>query len=181
MGGCHRLDFDRVENRPFFLALHRQLVWVVDAFNIVPCRNLTTDSDLHRRGCTRTAFEFAKLLYSLDPWTDPHGSLLHLDGLAVKAGTHDWILDVWEYFETNQDGFAGRLTPTILPGWWYTRALAMKIREDSTRLQASGITYIFASHLTSLYFRTTHQVPRRLWPQSCVFLPFFRCSRTRWV
>ncbi|KAF9777698.1 transcriptional repressor TCF25-domain-containing protein, partial [Thelephora terrestris] len=98
MGGCHRLDFDRVENRPFFLALHRQLV------------------DLHRRGCTRTAFEFAKLLYSLDPWTDPHGSLLHLDGLALKAGMHEWILGVWEYFETEQDGLEGRMIPTDATG-----------------------------------------------------------------
>lgn len=117
MGGCHRLDFDRVENRPFFLALHRQLV------------------DLHRRGCTRTAFEFAKVLYSLDPWTDPHGSLLHLDGLAIQTGMHEWMLDTWEYFETNKDGFEGRLTPTVLPGWWYTRALAMKIHEDTTGSQ----------------------------------------------
>lgn len=106
------------------------------------CCDLTIYSDLHRRGCTRTAFEFAKLLYSLDPWTDPHGSLLYLDGLGVKAGTHEWILDVWEYFETNQDGLAGRLTPTVLPGWWYTRALAMKIREDATGSQASRVTYL---------------------------------------
>jgi hypothetical protein len=152
MGGCHRLDFDRVENRPFFLALHRQLVWVVFTFLTVPCCSLTIDSDLHRRGCTRTAFEFAKLLYSLDPWTDPHGSLLHLDGLAVKAGMHDWILEVWEFFETNQDGLAGRLTPTILPGWWYTRALAMKIREDATRLQASEDRLPFTNPLTSSEF-----------------------------
>ena len=61
---------------------------------------------------------------------------------------HDWILDVWEYFETNQDGLAGRLTPTDLPGWWYTRALAMKIREDAAKMQASGTTYRFATPLT---------------------------------
>lgn len=97
-------------------------------------------SDLYRRGCARTAFEFAKLLYSLDPWTDPHGSLLHLDGLAVKAGVHDWILEVWDFFETNSDGLASRLTPAALPGWWYTRALAMKIREDTLGLQAGGIS-----------------------------------------
>ena len=109
---------------------------------IVLRRNPTVDSDLHRRGCIRTAFEFARLLYSLDPWTDPHGSLLHLDGLAVKAGMHDWLLEVWRFFETNPDGLASRLTPTVLPGWWYTRALAMKIHEDDTRLQASGITYL---------------------------------------
>lgn len=27
-GGGNRLDFDRVENRPFFLALHRQIMYV---------------------------------------------------------------------------------------------------------------------------------------------------------
>ena len=110
---------------------------------IVPLHDLTISSDLHRRGCTRTAFEFAKLLYSLDPWTDPHGSLLHLDGLALKAGMHGWILDLWEYFESDKEGLEGRLTPTILPGWWYTRALALKIREDTTGLQASDIVYLF--------------------------------------
>lgn len=116
------------------------------------CCSLTINSDLHRRGCIRTSFEFAKLLYSLDPWTDPHGSLLHLDGLAVKAGMHDWLLDVWEYFETNQDGFAGRLTAMVLPGWWYTKALAMKIREDATGLQASEIAYpFFADPLTLIF------------------------------
>jgi hypothetical protein len=108
-------------------------------FYIVLLRNLTIISDLHRRGCTRTAFEFAKLLYSLDPWTDPHGSLLHLDGLALKAGMHEWILDVWEIFETDKEGLQGRLTPTVLPGWWYTRALSMKIREDKMVPQASEI------------------------------------------
>lgn len=117
--------------------------------HIVPYHNLTIDSDLHRRGCIRTAFEFAKLLYSLDPWTDPHGSLLHLDGLAVKAGMPDWILDVWEYFEQNQDNLVDRFTPTLLPGWWYTRALAMKIHEDTSRLQASGIAYPLTKPLTS--------------------------------
>jgi len=56
---------------------------------------------------------------------------------------HDWILDVWEYFETNQDGPASRLAPTALPGWWYTKALAVKIREDATGLKASEIAYLF--------------------------------------
>lgn len=119
---------------------------------IVLRRNHAVYSDLYRRGCTRTAFEFAKLLYSLDPWTDPHGSLLHLDGLAVKAGMHDWILEVWEYFETNPDALASRLTPTVLPGWWYTRALAMKIHEDAMRLQASRMAYSFVEPLTTPEF-----------------------------
>lgn len=110
--------------------------------------NLKTVSDLHRRGCTRTAFEFAKLLYSLDPWTDPHGSLLHLDGLALKAGMHEWLLDVWECFEAYRENLEGRLTPTVLPGWWYTRALAIKVREDTMKSQASEISYHFTGSLT---------------------------------
>jgi len=65
---------------------------------------------------------------------------------------HDWILEVWEFFEANPNDLTGKLTPTVLPGWWYTRALAMKIHEDATRMQASGIAYLFASPLTSSEF-----------------------------
>ncbi|KAJ8080199.1 hypothetical protein PM082_017029 [Marasmius tenuissimus] len=42
--GVNRLDFDRVENRVFYMAVHRVV------------------ADLTRRGLTRTAFEFARLL-----------------------------------------------------------------------------------------------------------------------
>lgn len=48
LGTC-RLDFDRVENRPMFTALHRNIAY------------------LGRRGCWLTAFTFAKLLFALDP------------------------------------------------------------------------------------------------------------------
>ncbi|KAF8429387.1 transcription factor 25, partial [Boletus edulis BED1] len=68
MNGNNRLDFDRVENRPFFLSIHRQVI------------------DLQRRGCPRTAFEHARLLISLEPLSEPHGVYLHLDYLCVKAG-----------------------------------------------------------------------------------------------
>ncbi|KDR71096.1 hypothetical protein GALMADRAFT_229747 [Galerina marginata CBS 339.88] len=117
--GLNRLDFDHVENRPFFLALHRQI------------------TDLQRRGCVRTSFEFARLMYSLDPWNDPHGSLLHLDFLAIKAGMYQWLLDVYEVFAERQakgDGQTNnRLNPSLLPGWAYARALALRISEDASK------------------------------------------------
>ncbi|KAI0666150.1 transcriptional repressor TCF25-domain-containing protein [Trametes maxima] len=120
--GANRLDFDHVENRPFFLALHRQV------------------TDLQRRGCVRTAFEFARLLYALDPWSDPHGALLHLEYLAVKAGMSQWLIDLWDVFEPDiekerQDGkspYVRRLVPNILPGVAYSRALGLFIREESS-------------------------------------------------
>ncbi|TFY53061.1 hypothetical protein EVJ58_g9660 [Rhodofomes roseus] len=122
--GVHRLDFDHVENRPFFLAVHRQI------------------SDLQRRGCVRTSFEFARLLYSLDPWSDPHGALLHLDYLAHKASMGQWLLDVWDFFSQvgDDDGFRNRLRPTVLPGWAYSRALALYSDEEAKGLDHAAST-----------------------------------------
>ncbi|KAI8984868.1 transcriptional repressor TCF25-domain-containing protein [Trametes punicea] len=120
--GANRLDFDRVENRPFFLALHRQV------------------TDLQRRGCVRTAWEFARLMYGLEPWSDPHGALLHLDYLSIKAGMTQWLLELWDLFEPDiekeaRDGkspYVRRIIPNIMPGIAYSRALALFIREEGS-------------------------------------------------
>ncbi|KAJ7049627.1 transcriptional repressor TCF25-domain-containing protein [Mycena amicta] len=113
--GLNRLDFDHIENRPFFLALHRQT------------------TDLQRRGCVRTAFEFARLLLSLDPANDPHGALLHLDFLAVKTGMTEWLLEMFDLYaarrSSNQTKDA-RADPSLLPGWSYARALALRKSND---------------------------------------------------
>lgn len=95
--------------------------------------------DLQRRGCVRTAFEFARLLYSLDPWGDPHGALLHLDYLAVKCGMWQWLLDVWEFFEQwwTKDKQKNRVNVTFLPGWAYARALSLKAQEDAKKDKVS--------------------------------------------
>ena len=98
-----------------------------------------------RRGCNRTAFEFAKLLLSLDPYTDPHGSLLYIDFLAVRAGVGDWLLQLWEVHNNlanaaeKKDGverqeFAHRFNVTALPGWAYARALVLKAQRHEVRL-----------------------------------------------
>ncbi|KZT23178.1 DUF654-domain-containing protein [Neolentinus lepideus HHB14362 ss-1] len=122
MSGVNRLDFDRVENRPFFLAVHRLIL------------------DLQRRGCPRTAFEFAKLLYSLDPAADPHGALLHLDSLAVKAGGTDWLIEVYDFFNDMKkvSELEGRMDPSVLPGWMYSRALALRMKEYANKSEDHG-------------------------------------------
>ncbi|KAG5724562.1 Transcription factor 25 [Termitomyces sp. T112] len=130
--GTNRLDFDRVENRPFFLAIHRQI------------------SDLSRRGCTRTAFEFSRLLYGLDPHSDPHGAVFHLDLLAVKGGMGEWLVDLFEYHDQVREGKEQeecgkgmwgtwgkggkakemrKMDPSLLPGWAYARALVLRVAE----------------------------------------------------
>jgi Transcriptional repressor TCF25 len=101
--------------------------------------------DLQRRGCNRTSFEFAKLMYSLDPWSDPHGALLHLDSLSIRAGMSDWLLDVWNFFDSHNNELQSRWNVQALPGWWYSRALALKINGNvEVRIDAlNSITFSF--------------------------------------
>jgi hypothetical protein len=90
---------------------------------------LTLGRDLQRQGCMRSAFEFARLLFSLDPSTDPHGALLHLDYLAIRAGMGQWLLDVWDFYSHADPSFDGWIDATSLPGWTYSRALALRSLE----------------------------------------------------
>lgn len=109
-GSC-RLDFDFVENRPMFTALHRII------------------SYLGRRGCWVTAFNFAKLLFALDPEGDPHGAALWLDFLAVKANQGSWLLQMLEMRETSR---AVALWHGY-PGMGWARALALRQEEDARK------------------------------------------------
>ncbi|KAG8742356.1 hypothetical protein FRC10_001637 [Ceratobasidium sp. 414] len=121
IAGSSRLDFDRIENRPFFLALHRHVL------------------SLSRRGTPRTAFEFARLLFALDPVGDPHGATSHLDFLSVKAGMGQWLLDVWDVWpkarqEVAENPLASHgIDVHCLPGWAYTRALILYDIEEKKR------------------------------------------------
>ncbi|KAF9343927.1 Transcription factor 25 [Mortierella sp. AD094] len=97
--GSVRLSFMEVENRSFFLAIHRHIQF------------------LGRRGCWRTAFEFNKLLLSLDPKHDELGSLLSIDFYALKAQEYTYLLKLYE--RLNQDHGLDRM-----PNFVYSAALA---------------------------------------------------------
>jgi hypothetical protein len=40
----------------------------------------------------------------------------------------DWVLDVWDFFSSRSKDLENRWSVKALPGWWYTRALALKIK-----------------------------------------------------
>lgn len=71
--GQARLNFRRPENRQFWLAGYHYL------------------KSLMRKGTYRTALEWAKLMFSLDPETDPYGinHLIHI--LAVRSREVEWL------------------------------------------------------------------------------------------
>lgn len=98
--GTCRLPFRYYENRGFYLTIFKYL------------------KILMRRGTWNTAFEFNKLLWSLEPEDDPLGAGFMIDFFAINAGMCQYILDLEanEYFTKKHYS----LRPNIL----YSRALA---------------------------------------------------------
>ncbi|KAF7553363.1 hypothetical protein G7046_g7129 [Stylonectria norvegica] len=72
--GRARLDFRRPENRQFWLAGHHYL------------------KSLIRKGTYRTALEWAKLLYALDP-KDPYAMKHLIHFLAIRAHESQWLIE----------------------------------------------------------------------------------------
>ncbi|KAG0345623.1 Transcription factor 25 [Podila humilis] len=97
--GAVRLNFMDVENRSFFLAIHRHIQF------------------LGRRGCWRTAFEFNKLLLSLDPVHDELGALLSIDFYALKAQEYSYLVRMYERLQADHG-------LTHLPNFAYSIAMA---------------------------------------------------------
>ncbi|TPX34934.1 hypothetical protein SeLEV6574_g08244, partial [Synchytrium endobioticum] len=131
LGTC-RLSFDRGENRPFFLALFRHIQY------------------LTRKGCWRTALEVNKLLFSLNPRSDPLGALLMIDFIAIKSKEFEWFFSL--YVQLEQDYHLDRL-----PNFAYSMALAQFINEgdnvehsQSSKLLQNAIS-VFPFVLPGLY------------------------------
>ncbi|KAK2598134.1 hypothetical protein QQS21_005766 [Conoideocrella luteorostrata] len=78
--GRARFDFRRPENRQFWLAGYHYL------------------RSLVRKGTYRTALEWAKLLYALDP-SDPYAMRHYIHFLAVRAYESKWLIDFIEQME----------------------------------------------------------------------------------
>ncbi|OLN87202.1 Ribosome quality control complex subunit 1 [Colletotrichum chlorophyti] len=72
--GKARLDFRRPENREFWLAGYMYL------------------KSLILKGTHRTALEWAKLLFGLNP-TDPYGMKYFIHTLAIRARQAEWLID----------------------------------------------------------------------------------------
>lgn len=82
--GKARLDFRRPENRQFWLAGYHYL------------------KSLIRKGTYRTALEWAKLLYTLDP-RDPYAMRHFIHFLAIRAHESRWLVAFMEELEKTSD------------------------------------------------------------------------------
>lgn len=98
-GNC-RLDYQRQENRCFFIVLFKHAQY------------------LESRACSRTALELSKLILSLDPETDPLGMILLLDFYALRAKQYDWLIQLYNEWESSHN-------LSQLPNMAYSYALAL--------------------------------------------------------
>uniref|UniRef100_A0A3P8NVR5 Transcription factor 25 (basic helix-loop-helix) n=1 Tax=Astatotilapia calliptera TaxID=8154 RepID=A0A3P8NVR5_ASTCA len=83
--GTSRLDYLRPENRAFYLALYKHMMF------------------LEKRGCPRTALEYCKLILSLDPDSDPLCMLLLIDFLALRSREYQSVLQLYQDWEEHRN------------------------------------------------------------------------------
>lgn len=83
--GYSRLDYRRAENRSYFIALFRQIIFV------------------GQKGCYRTALELCKLLLNLDPDEDPLGVLLMIDFYALQSEQFSFVIRLFEEWEPHRN------------------------------------------------------------------------------
>uniref|UniRef100_UPI0037E74A28 ribosome quality control complex subunit TCF25 n=1 Tax=Semicossyphus pulcher TaxID=241346 RepID=UPI0037E74A28 len=83
--GTSRLDYMRPENRAFYLALYKHMMF------------------LEKRGCPRTALEYCKLILSLDPDSDPLCMLLLIDFLTLRSREYHSLLQLYQDWEVHRN------------------------------------------------------------------------------
>lgn len=83
--GTSRLDYLRPENRAFYLALYKHMLF------------------LEKRGCPRTALEYCKLILSLDPDEDPLCMLLLIDFLCLRCREYSALVRLYDEWEVHRN------------------------------------------------------------------------------
>ncbi|XP_061600163.1 transcription factor 25 [Cololabis saira] len=83
--GTSRLDYLRPENRAFYLALYKHMMF------------------LEKRGCPRTALEYCKLILSLDPDSDSLCMLLLIDFLTLRSREYKPLLHLYQDWEEHRN------------------------------------------------------------------------------
>lgn len=138
--GKARLDFDVKENREFWLAGWRYLI------------------NLGMKGTWKTAYEWAKVLLSLDP-DDPYCISLTIDQIAIKAQEHEHFIQLCTH-PTFSDRW--KLLPNIhssLALAYFQRGSAKESREH-LRTAISRYPWIFCRLTQEL---NISPVPKSIW------------------
>ena len=121
--GKSRLDFNRIESRPVFVALFRHIQY------------------LSRKSCWKTALEFLKILFALEPSEDPFAAVLLIDFYAIRSESFEWYMQYWNLFQESKG-------LDHLPSACYSKAIcqweleskALQNHQESTKLLEQAIS-----------------------------------------
>ncbi|GFQ68175.1 transcription factor 25 [Trichonephila clavata] len=112
--GNSRLDYRIAENRSFYIALFKHLIYI------------------GLRGCNRTSLEFCKLLLSLDPDEDPLGVILMIDYYAIRSSQYEYLLKLYYEWNSTRNLFQ-------LPNFAFSAALAtylLSVDDETPTIEA---------------------------------------------
>lgn len=140
--GEARLDFRRPENREFWLAVWRYI------------------ANLGQRGTWRTAYEWAKLLLSLDPEGDPYQIRLIIDQLALRGGQFEQFLSL-----ANTKEWYAKLWASC-PNIQISKALAEhKLKRNTEARRSLETTIMSCPWIFARMFRELNidDIPRSIW------------------
>ena len=77
-----KLDYNRVENRSFFIALFKHILYIGG------------------KACYRTSLDLCKLLLSLNIESDPLGAVLLLDFYAVRSSQYEYLIEFYDTYNS---------------------------------------------------------------------------------
>ncbi|MFH4979642.1 hypothetical protein AB6A40_006351 [Gnathostoma spinigerum] len=126
----HRIDYNDFENRAFFLLLNRYL------------------RDSVKRCCFTTAFNVAKLVFSLDPVNDPLAVLLVIDSIAIRAHQYSFLIDMFENLKFSRNLERLPNFAFSVPLAYYMRSLENNSEED--RDKADSLIAVAIRHYPTL-------------------------------
>jgi hypothetical protein len=113
LSGRIRFRYSHPGNRKLHLCLYRQLLFTM------------------KKGCWKVALQLAKTLLALDPETDPLGSRLFIDFLAIQSESFEDFDKLWVQLKHKCP-----LGP--LPGWYFNKALRMFLDEEKEKTDHSA-------------------------------------------
>lgn len=142
--GKARLDFRRPENREFWLAGWRYV------------------TNLGQRGTWRTAYEWAKLLLSLDPENDPLCISLVLDQMALRAGQATHLLKLIDSSFFSQK-WRSRVNVDISTGLAEYKNKEQSRAEYQLKRSLSTYPWIFTRLFQELRIE---RIPKSIWGKS---------------
>lgn len=139
-------------SRSFYIALFKHLTFV------------------GQRACYRTALEFCKLIFSLDPEGDPLAIVLAIDFYALRAREFDWFLQFVEQLDHEKN-------LSQLPNIVFSKAVALfQLSDPSSNAALQDALLMFPSVLLLLLENCGVQPDPKTQTHS-----YFNNTSSRWV